>query len=364
MRFASRFLAVAVLGSVLLSIGFSCSKTTTKHKPVEYRLYVGVLEPPGRTEIFVIDTETDSIIDSVEYPASNVLITASPDGEYFAAFGSGYCTRIYDTQGLTVLAELSCQQHAAFTPDIGQILGFHGSGVDFYNYSTFELEDQDTVWMGSPQVNTRNGIVYGLRSHTEGALDSTGFVAYDYTQHELVKSWQAFSGRDGESRYVIKRFHVHPDGNRVYGTSITRSAVSMFCYDLWGDSAVFENSIAHPCGAVRVSPDGREVYLTDPGFALGGYTPGKIFVYDADNGRLLDEISLQGLDTITAPLPRHLFGAEIRFHPKKPKVYVSCGGHNHLGPILVIDTETRKIVKWLFPNFDHSPQFMDIAPKL
>jgi len=136
----------------------------------------------------------------------------------------------------------------------------------------------------------------------------------------------------------------------------------LFCYDLEEDSAIFDVPIYAPYGGIRVSPDGQEVYFTDPGALPDFDGPPYIFIYDAYEGTLLDEISLADLDTSHAA-PRPLFAYDIRFHPAKPKTYVLCGSNKGMGPILVIDTNEREITKWFFPKLDHRPRSIDIGPK-
>jgi|GEM_PF-2231515 len=372
MRGIWRVSTVLVLISLGLAFAFSCCKGPTESKPNEYLLYISVIQESGPSKIFVIDTEADSIIDDVvDVPAAAGIarVEASPDGKYLAALSQS--TLIYSAYNYALLKDLAYQVWPVFLPNIGQMLAFNESGVKFYNLGTFELLSDDTVGMAEPQANNNRRLIFGKKLHGEGHTDSMTFVAYDYMQRRLSKTWPLLRNPDGRAIYVLFWSCVNAAGTRLYGVGGGENIMGdvgmwFFAYDLWADTLVFCKPSGGTYRASALSPDGREVYLVDCGDPMWETNPGRIFVHDAENGQVLHEISLEGLDTVTHPqgLPRALYPSNSCFHPEKPKIYIACGGRGmRAGPVLVIDTEKREIIKWLFPNFDHGPQSIAIAPK-
>jgi len=376
MRNLSRYVVAVIIACGLLAAGLSCAKKVTKPKPVEYRLYASGPwdKENGATYIYVIDAEADTVIDTLRYQDDHAYlgITASPDGKYLGIVGGQPNSRIYDASTLTMLAELNHRDYLAFVPEAGVIIGDGYHKLRLYDYHTFELIHEEDQCLEIPQIFPGQSVAYGLESYTPGSMDSTGFVEYDCREREVLRSWPPFARRGGGKHEIIFRcFHIGPDRHRIYATSgITSSdgariGYTIFCHDFDADSAIFEQPIYSPYGFVQVSPDGREVYLTDPGFPPSeAPTPGKIFIYDAGNGALLDEISLLDLDT-TGYRPRPLFAYGIKFHPEKPKAYVACGNpmKDAPGTILVIDTDKREIIKYIFPELDQIVEWIDIGPR-
>jgi WD40 repeat protein len=366
LRTSWRWCVSIVVSGLLLAWCLSCTKKSTTPKPVEYRLYTsGPWEHAnGATYIFVIDTESDSVIDTLWCQGDDafLVLKPSPDGRYLGVNGGEPYARLYDPETLTLLHEFSFRHRMVFLPQLGLIVGASSSGIKMYDYNTFDLVDEDTLRIYHPQTLESQNAVYGLVFYYPSGPDSTGFVVFDCKERRIRQLWHRFSRSDGTSQRIIFNYHVHPDGRRVYGTSGTLDGTRLFCYDLLADSTIFEYPIFGPFGRARVSPDGKEFYFTDPGVPGIDYTPGKIFIFDADNGSLLDEISLQDLDT-TRPVPQPLYAYDICFHPSLPKVYVTCGDDMRgMSTILVIDTQKREIVKWIFPAGDHFTRFVEIGP--
>jgi len=366
MRAVPKLIVVMTIGVFLLSAS-GCSKKSSKPQQVQYRLYSGVQEPNDLVQIFTIDAETDSLIDSIAYPGTFAWVAASPDGKYLAVV-SGKNTKIYEPAGLSLLHEISCYFPPAFYSQKGQLFGLGESSFKFFDYSTFELIDEDpspfdTVYpaiLENLQTIPGGNLICCQVVYLDGTMDSTGFMIYDPSDRRIIKWWSTLRNAEGGNYQIVLRYHMHPDGRRLYGCCGTH----LFCYDLFGDSVIFDRTVYSPFGAVRVTPNGNEVYFTDPGLPNQFYTPGKIFIYNADDGSLLDEISLLDLDT-TGVYPSPLYAYQIRFHPEKPKAYITCGYMlKGPGPLLVVDTDKREIIKWIFPLMDHLPEWIDIGPKL
>lgn len=368
MRNFLRFLLGVIFCGTLLVLALSCSKTSTKPTPVEYRLYTGAVGK--QIQLFSIDAEADTILDSVTYQGTHIQVAASPDGKYLGVWGGDPCSRIYSTTDFSILAELDCRLSIAFVPEAGVIVGSGRDTTKFYDYNTFDLLAEDTFAMYDMEPIRGTVLLTGMIMYAAtGHFDSSGFIIYDCHKRQVESLWHRFERpNDGFYRYIYRE-DVSPDGQRLYATaSVSDSEGSfggewLFCYDLENDNLLFETAIYAPYGGVQVSPDGQEVYLTDPGYpGSWGSTPGKIFIYDANDGTLLDHIPVDDLDT-TRGTEKPLYLYQIRFHPEKPKVYIAGGDmFKGPGPLLVVNTEERKIINMIFPALNKIAQFIDIAP--
>jgi DNA-binding beta-propeller fold protein YncE len=116
-------------------------------------------------------------------------------------------------------------------------------------------------------------------------------------------------------------------------------------------------------GDVAVSPDGKEVYVTDPGGVFQEWpTPGTIFIFDADNGQYIDGISLFGYGTTPGmPVP----GDEVVFSPSGERAFVAVGRADKApGTILTVDTKERRVIHVAWSDLGHIPEILAIGPKL
>jgi len=367
-----RLLRMMVICAVLgggLTYSLSCSDNSTKPKPVEYRLYTGAIAQ--QTYLFAIDAEADTILDSVIYPGTHVQVAASPDGKYLGVWGGDPCSRIYSTTDLSILAELDCRLAIAFVPEAGVIVGSGRDTTKFFDYNTFDLLAQDTFSMYNLEPIRGTMSITGLIMYSEsGGFDSSGFIVYDCKSKGIKRLFHRFDRPDGGVHRYLYYADVSGGGKRMYATAGALNADNspagfwLFCYDLDNNTMVFETEIFAPFGGVQVTPNEQEVYLTDPGVAgESSETPGKIFIYDANDGTLLANIPVNDLDT-TRGTEKPLYLYQIRFHPGEPKAYIA-GGHPFQGPgpLLVVDTQERKIINMIFPALNKIAPYIDIAPK-
>ena len=141
---------------------------------------------------------------------------------------------------------------------------------------------------------------------------------------------------------IILQFDVYTDENFLYCTGGSEvSGLYLARYDLDERETIFREPITSRYGSMRLSPDGMEVYISDPGQPFVNSTPGIIFVYDAQSGNYIDGISLYGLDENPALA---LYATPIVFTPTGEKAYVGSGTSQPRipGTISVIDTKERK----------------------
>lgn len=323
--------------------------------------------------IYQIDTENDSLIDSVNYFNGQKYYTGtvsvSSDGRYFAAAysltlytESMLTTVIYDAQTLNMITELPYSYNSVFIPNQNLYLGFMQDSVHIYSTPDFTRIHSDTITSYAfPVLDESENRVYLHGIQTPDRLDSTYIAAYDYVQRKVVDTWFLRDSQD--SLMIILQFDVNRDENLLYCTGGSDvSGLYLACYDLNERETIFREPITSRYGSMRLSPDGAEVYMTDPGQPFINLIPGIIFVYNAQSGNYVDGISLYGLDENPAVA---LFATPIIFTPTGEKAYVGSGRtEKDSGTISVIDTKDKMIIKHIWPNKGHYFLYMCIGPKL
>jgi len=351
--------ALALLGCAVLA---GCDKPTKPKPTTKCLLYAGMTAStePWDGFIAVIDCETDSIIDSVmptsHFPGPGVIV--SPDGKYFATLIVGP-SEIFDAATRLPVATLLTAGMPLFLPDAGILLCLVHDSTLVYDMPGFTLRQSWSRIQGEAVRVPGRQQVAALDRGGEGRAK---LLFFDYVNYRAVDS-VTITDAQGIG-FQIMSFTFSPDGTRLYATGGQIGfGPGMVGYDLIARRTLFRQRLNGPYGHCRITPDGMEAWVTEPGHPL--YNPPievqAIFIFDAITGTLVDTISTRGID----PNPlRALSPQDIRFVPDGSKAYVNCGTSQKTGqPILVISTGTRRIERSLFGEYNNFAVMIDIAPE-
>ena len=321
--------------------------------------------------IYQIDTESDSLIDSVNYVNGQQYdvgsLYISPNGKYLSARyainypENGQATIIYDAQNMNVVTTLQYSYVTAFIPDENIMLGFMNDSIHIYSLPDFTRIYTDTItsWL-YPITDESKNLVYLYGTLKPESLDSTYIAAYDYKQRKVIDTW--FLKDDRDSLVIILPYDIDLNKKHLICNGLTSTSLELYCYDLEERRLIYSTPITSRTGSMKISPDGQEVYVTDPGWPEQYSIPGIVFVYDANTGNYIDGISLYGLDDDPGIA---LFATPIVFTPTGEKAYVGSGRPSKgSGTISVIDTKERKVIKHIWPDKGHYFLYMCIGPKL
>jgi DNA-binding beta-propeller fold protein YncE len=357
---------VAGTAVALLAGLYCCDKGTGPKPNPKYLLYAAMDAPQDEATGFiaVIDCETDSIIDSVKNVSSNPGIVASPDGKYFAALSGGSPPLIFDASSRTRIGSLAARGFGPlFLPDAAIAVCPDNDSAIVYGIPDFTVKE---VWP-RPRFKLERGPGPGRLSSVErrGAdlFDKSKLVMYDYRTGLAVDS-VIIDPDAGDVGFQLYQFSFSPDATRLYAVGGQRGIGSeVVGYDLKAHRTLFIQRLYGPFGNCRVTPNGKELWVTDPGLETDEFPswPQIIFVFDALGGGLLDSVSIRGISPNPA---RPLAAQDIRFVPDGSKAYVNCGSFaKGLQPILVINTRTRHVDRLIFGGFQDLARWIDIAPR-
>jgi hypothetical protein len=328
--------------------------------------------------LYQIDMETDSVVDSIKHEDPGMWPAAmdvSADGRFLAlsytdALGTRTATRIFDAQTLTFIRELSGALAPFFDTERNLMLGLHsglaGIFLSFRQLPTFEEVRVDSLGNFGPQlIDVRHHLLYG-RAYAHGWTHEYphGLYTYDYLNGKLQfvqpihpngdTLWFSSGclNRDGSILYFRAEYASAP----IWGTT------SLVAYDLTKRQMLWIYPNMSQVGGTALSPDEKEVWMTDqgpPGFINNS---GTIYVLDAATGTYLQGMSMYGYSwNPLVGLP----GGGIIFSPTGEKAYVNAGSANDrwLGSVAVVDAKQKKILKFLTPDLERWPRVLRIGPK-
>lgn len=328
---------------------------------------------PNLYNIYKVDMETDSIVDSLDLPlGGEAFIEVSSDGRLLMARESALDfyeskTWLYDAQNFAFLGEIPYAISPYFDLGRSRIVGMRVDSLETYitvlSYPSMTLLQEDTLggFLGQ-YLDSKNGYIYGWA----GRSLRFRFYRFDYINRNLELI--PITHTHGDTVQVLK-FCLDPAGKRVYFRGLSAPApfqdvAFTGAYDLESQTLLWSYVTMGQYGGIALSPDGREVYMTDPGIpGYSGFDPGAFFVLDAQSGALIEAISTYGYRN--NPL-RTLATSDVIFSPTGEKAYVASGGigDHPAASVLVVDTETRNITKILSPDLQRIPRNMKIGPKL
>lgn len=333
-------LAVALI--LLLLWGVNCTKPTGPISTSGDIVYV-ITERyyDGYSRIFFIDTESDSVVDSILTTYQIYGLGVSDDGStlYIGISGLPF-------NGIEIDTKTKATKD--FGPNTGvpipkSRLLVNPVTYDFYDAVTRELvykADSLTPTFSSPVSSGRHfdpkrKLFYGTLPNQPGKIG-----VFDYRSFKLVKII--------DTQFSVADLAVTYAGNKLY--------YSLGPYfsgiDLEGNKAfpvyIFGNGISY----LGIKPNDEYIYKTDLGgeLHLEPIPSGLIGVYSPVFEKPLGSIDTRAVEQESPcfPPPGQLYTDQIAFSPDGKKAYISTWIHCL---ILVVDTESNKIIKTIKVEF-------------
>lgn len=356
MNRGSTLWALTILAS-LAAIAALCGcadERSLQPTPVTYRLYVGMAPSEGTdTHILVFDCESDSIVDSVYgqgWETGFYNLTAGPSPGMLIVVNYGI-HKVLDTRSNSFVASLeSTFSGIAFFPEYGRFVGGGADRLVVFDDTTYAIRHTYEREMGNcKRLGNSTRVI--AQTHLNISPSPPGaMIIYDALTEEIIDSFVVDPLENGSGftfESYFDKIDISPDGTRLYGFGHDASCPGVIGFDIIHKTTIFK----HPAptrdaqGNCTVSPDGHEAWITwggpDP---FGGLYPQSIHILDAISGQLIDTIDVSGTalgqDYFAGPV-------QVQFLPAESKAYVSALYFGQRGWLLVIDTETREVMKVL-----------------
>jgi hypothetical protein len=320
----------------------------------------------GFQGFYIYDTDLWQIVDSVMqvgYATGTTVMDVSPDGRYLVVLYADLSfneTRIYDTRTRQQITSIPKSADYEFTAD-GQFLIRSRQGIfSKFSVPSFALISEDTLF--------DNGVDFTLSAETRSIFavpDYHDVYQISYDSMKIIREWEPVDQTTGIPIFVYY-FDVHPNGNLLY---INGSAGynEFFVYDLIADSVIASYPMYERFGDIGVTPDGSEVWVTDPGrvdIPFSRPEVGTVFIFDAYTGAYTGGVSLYGY--INGAPQIALDATRVDFSPDGSEVYISTGAigpRENSGTFLRIDTRSRELIDNIFPEVDRFPGRVIVGPK-
>jgi hypothetical protein len=358
-------LPILLLLSLLLGCSDDCPVCPTDNtdpEPQAYKgwLYYVELRHDLFANLYKVDMETDSIVDTVSYNRSDFgpgAVAVSSDGRYLAIGYTNigatvHLTRIYDAQSLDFVTEISDAGVPLFANEDHLLIGMHSGHIKMYSVPSFtQVQDiiaHPAVW--GQAIDEHNKLVYCF-------TDDRPLYTYDYANMRIADSIPIVPW-PGDT-CTIFQFCLNNDYTRIYYRAAAKHGSHVGCYDIESRQVIWTQKTGGFWGTVGVTPDGQDVYVSD--YSGDEWESNSIYVYDAESGAFRNGISLYGY----TEWPRlELKATSIIFSPTGEKAYVTViSPEMSHGSVMVIDTSLRRIVRVITPSMDRWPQYMAIGPK-
>ncbi len=329
-------------------------------EPGNYRLYVF---DSYNQLIMSIDTPADTIVDSTRIDYYGAYIFVTPDSKRLLVMrfdhDNGHKMEVYNTSDLSHIETL--EQYGFYYFNGGDNYGIWNNFKKVFFINPADLTPFDSI-----DFNLPSGEGLGL-----GYLDTTS-NQYFVATSKLPDDKQIIYQVDCHSRSVKDSVIIPGSGigplayngftNDLYFLANTMAGGLFYQYDLNGDSVISTTFISHSTGSIAVSPDGRQIYMTDGGHGMLGIEPlYPIWVFDAITHQPTHWIApYDSSGWVDA-----LFG-QIILTPDNRRAYLAGNSSSGGGtPVAVIDLQQYRIIKAIRPYnvFDAASIALGPIPK-
>jgi len=382
---ALRLAGVLLVMMTALYLSSCCDSCPTL--PGDPPPYKGWLYAPEYVNdyLYRIDTETDSLVDSVCHGQEHFMpceVVASPDGRYLAVgyanhLTEDYLVRIYDAQTMEQITDINKTLEALFfMKNESKLVVCEGGIIAYYSVPGFAkigedslIKTDDSTKLYILQMDEDQHVFYLLVKHkladAPDLCDSTRLVAYNYQSRSISEEWLIdLRDENGDFYLTDIRIRMNMKKKRIYffwRPATERYFNYAYGYDLDSKTLLFSLRLETGYGDLALQPDGRNLYVVDPGDFNDFLTAGTIYVLDAETGAYIQGISLFGY----LPYPdQPLYADHLAITPDGGKLYVGSGRQEKwCGTICVVNTTTHRITKLIWPDYTHAFLPMTIGPK-
>ncbi|HVP36086.1 MAG TPA: hypothetical protein VMT04_03730 [Terriglobales bacterium] len=299
---------------IILSISiiyFNCTKSVTRYFPSSIFLYAGNTSGYPHYNIYVISTETDLVVDSITLDASPILFSVSPNKRTLYADLLEWDTAAHTSNVINCEIDTRTKRFKYIGPNTSTVVSpdgrylFKGAGQgSLYEFHIFDAFTHQQVYSESISFqpdcfDRKTPLLYG---HTL----NFDIKVFNYKLMKWVKTFYPHYP-DG-TKITTGNIALSPDSKKLYFLSYANQFF-IGVYDIQNDSLLTIAFITNG-GPLNMTPDGRYIYVTDPGEGGGcgstGLPPsGEISVYSTETNTALPNIDTQAFeDTVYhQPLP-------------------------------------------------------------
>ena len=297
-----------------------------------YNLYVGNW---GFDEVFVIDTDSNAVVDTLRGFGSvwDLAVTKSGKKLYISTREGPV-----NFPGKVYSVDLQTRHIKLILDKVADVYVVPNGIVIIISKDPFQLPRQigtidtlsdaitffDTLDVRDAGVNYQSVVLDRTFPLFYAVNNALQLFAYDYEQRKVVR---VFENLFGPKLHMV----LSPDGKFLY-------AAGGPVFDLERDAAIAGVGGNH-LGSLALSADGGYLYITDPGgYLLPEPVPsGKVFIFQTSTNTYNGEIDVQK----AVPFGHGWQTDRIVLMPDGRTAYVS----NWLDLIFVIDLQQREVVK-------------------
>lgn len=250
--------ALILFSAVVLYVSCceDCPTCPDEPTPGSYYVYIADDNQGAPAYIWVVDSRSDSLIDSILTPDDNITVMdISPDGRYLAVLAiAADSVFVFDLETKAVLISLP-GGFPFFTPDNAHLLigDIHTEILYKYDIPHWSLAATDTIPFAP----------YGLFNHSPyifGSNTGKEYYIYDYQSMSLVKT-DSLKRADGSKPQALG---IITSSDDRYFYFLARPN-KIFRFELESDSIVDSINIIYGayCGELECTPDGKYLLLSE-----------------------------------------------------------------------------------------------------
>jgi hypothetical protein len=315
--------------------------------------------PAARLEF--VDPRTDSILFAIADTSIREVanITASNEGKYLAVASPYRNTSIWDVRDRHRVAEFGQRYHdILFSSGDKRVVGVRFDNVDIYSALDFALLTSVSLNIVYPVTIPSTNLIGGMSPRFLPREDESMLILVDVVKGRPVDTIVIEPDQYGRG-FQFGHTAPSPNGRVLFCRGVFPDGPAyLLAVGLTSHQVLFRTEVATGIGECAVSPDGSEVWITQPDWwnGLDPPYPGTIDVFDSQTGTSLASLPTVGFSTPSGwPMPVR----EIEFTSDGRLAFVNALNGEH--PVLVVDVKSKRILRTVLQDPKRVIQSIDFV---
>jgi hypothetical protein len=354
-QYSDALIKLVVAFGVLVYIGGCSDHKPGMPTPTERRIFVGGIDysqsGPARSEMFIFDFDSLSVIDSLALPERSVDAVAGKDERciYFLTMND-LATRSVVKIDPGTKGRLWTHDVARWPdtpPGRGRLVPLKGASLLVANREIISGDDGSVVKTIPDSMVPFDGLSSGscvaIGTITQGDNRARALHGYNVVRDS---TWGSYTPHlENGTQLLPYCATLHPDLRRVLAIGIVEPRVDSAWFvigDLGSGQTLLQFRLSYPFGEILITPDGTRALVSDPSRTLIFSTWPTLDLFDLDSLQHLNRLMWAPGQTTEL-----VYASQLVSVGGQDEIMVAPPGDlNSVGPMAIVNARTLEVIQY------------------